>query len=385
MSALAAQAMRRHRAAARPRQDPWLSVAFYGLLGLGVVMVYSASAVRPGELGGGYYLLRHLLHVGAGLLLVQAVQRLPVDGWQQVDRLLIVLGLGLLGLVLVPGLSGQVNGSARWFRLGPVQLQPSEFVKVIMVIYVAGYLTRRQDRLQVLSGGILVVGAVVGLAGMLLLGEPDFGSLVVIVLTVAAMLYLAGVRLWHLALCALAALVAMAALIYMAPYRLERILAFIDPWSNQFGSGFQLVQALIAFGRGEWLGVGLGNSVQKLYYLPAANTDFLLAVVGEELGLVGVWAVIGLFALLTWRALWIARRAELAGETFGARLAQGLAVLLAVQALVNMGVNLGVLPTKGLTLPLVSYGGSSMLASCLAVGLLRAVDVQTRGRRRMRA
>lgn len=378
MSAVAAQALRRHQARERAGLDPWLTAAFLGLLGLGVVMVYSASIAQPGG-GSTHFLVRHLLHAGAALLLWQGVRRVPVEHWQPLGGLLMALGLALLVLVLVPGLSGQAHGSARWIRFGFAQLQPSEFVKVFVVIYTAGYLTRHREKLGQFTRGILAVGVVVGLVGMLLVFEPDFGSMVVIVLTVAGMLYLAGVRILHLAWCGAGALAAMAVLVWMSPYRWERIVAFFNPWADQYGSGFQLVQALIAFGRGGWFGVGLGNSVQKLYYLPAANTDFLLAVIGEELGLVGVLGVIGLFALLVWRSFWIARCAELSGRPFSAHLAQGIGLLIGLQALINMGVNLGVLPTKGLTLPLVSYGGSSLLATALALGLLAAVDAQVRG------
>jgi cell division protein FtsW len=215
---------------------------------------------------------------------------------------------------------------------------------------------------------------------VLLLREPDFGSMVVITATVLGMMFLGGVRFWHFLACIGAGAAGMVVLTLISPYRMERVTSFLNPWSDPFDSGFQLVQALIAFGRGEWFGVGLGASVQKLHYLPAANTDFLLAVIGEELGFVGVALVITLFALLAWRAFAIARRADLTGNVFAARLAQGIGLLLGLQSIINMGVNLGVLPTKGLTLPFMSYGGSSMLASCLALGVLLAVDRETRPR-----
>lgn len=381
MSAAVAQAVRAPQASeqTRVRYDRPLLLILAALLGYGLVMVFSASITT--ETSGAHalrYLVRHGLNIAAGLALMAITMRTPVRWWQKGGPLLVVLSMLMLVLVLVPGLSGHINGSSRWFLLGPVQLQPSEFAKVAMVIYVAGYLTRRREQLVYFTKGILMIGIVVGLVGMLLLREPDFGSMVVITLTVLGMMFLGGVRFWHFLASITAGVLGMVTLTLISPYRMERVTAFLNPWSDPFNSGFQLVQALIAFGRGEWLGVGLGASVQKLYYLPAASTDFLLAVIGEELGFIGVLAVIVLFALLGWRAFRIARRAEQVGQVFAARLAQGIGLLIGLQAMINMGVNLGVLPTKGLTLPFMSYGGSSMLACCVAMGLLFAVDRESR-------
>ncbi|HEC13112.1 MAG TPA: putative lipid II flippase FtsW [Acidiferrobacteraceae bacterium] len=380
MTALSAQAMRAQGFANEPRQDPWLLAVVYVLLGFGLVMVYSAGIAMAGDkmAGSFYYLLRHAAHIVLGLVLMNLIPKVKLVWWQRTGGLLVVVGIILLVLVLVPGLSGKVNGSSRWFQLGPVNLQPSEFAKLFVIVYAAGYLARRRDQLTQFTQGILMIGMVVGLAGALLIMEPDFGSVVVLSLTVGAMLFLAGVRIWQLGLCVATGVGAMAILINTSPEHIERVVTFLDPWKDPFGSGFQLTQALIAFGRGDWLGVGLGGSVQKLYYLPAANTDFLLAVIGEELGFVGVLTIVFLFGMLMWRALTISRRAESSGQFFAARLAQGVGLYISFQALINMGVNLGALPTKGLTLPLMSYGGSSMLATSMAVGLLLAVDRETR-------
>jgi cell division protein FtsW len=273
-----------------------------------------------------------------------------------------------------------VNGSTRWLAVGPIRMQPAEVAKLCMVIYAAGYLTRKRESLGDFTQGVLIIGIVLAALALLLLLQPDFGSSVVITVTVGAMLFLGGIRFWHFLLCLLVGITATVVLAYIEPYRWARVTSFLNPWSDPYDSGFQLAQALIAFGRGEWLGVGLGESIQKLYYLPHANNDFLLAVIAEELGVAGVLAVIGLFGIVLWRAFAIARRAELAGKVYAARLAQGLGLLLIFQAIVNMGVNMGVLPTKGLTLPFMSYGGSSMLSSCVAVGLLLMVDRDSRRR-----
>jgi len=380
MTALSAQAMRTARLVGVPRQDEVLVLALCALLGFGTVLVYSASTalVGSGTVSTFYYLFRHVLHIALGVTVMLLLRRSPVSWWQASGGLWLAVAMFLLVLVLVPGLSGQINGSSRWLQVGPVNLQPSEFAKLAVVVYVAGYLTRRQDLLHRFSYGVLYVGVVVALVGALLLMEPDFGSLVVLTLTVSFMLFLAGSRIFHLFVCAVSAAIALVALVWTSPYRMQRVAGFLDPWSDPFDSGFQLVQALIAMGRGEWFGVGLGASVQKLYYLPAPNTDFLLAVIGEELGFVGVVSIMLLFAAIVWRALVIARRAETAGQVFGARLAQGIGLFIGLQALINMGVNMGALPTKGLTLPFLSYGGSSMLASCAAAGLLLAVDRENR-------
>jgi cell division protein FtsW len=252
-------------------------------------------------------------------------------------------------------------------------------MKLLMVVYVAGYLVRKQEELKNFTQGIVMVSLVLAVIGTLLLLEPDLGTVVVMCFTVLTMLFLGGVRFWHFALVGIAGLGGMALLTVFTPYRMLRVTSFMDPWADPFNTGFQLVQALIAFGRGEWLGVGLGGSIQKLSYLPAAHTDFLLAIIAEELGFIGVAAIVVLFGIILVRAFAIARAAERGGQHYSARLAQGLGVLLVSQAVINMGVNMGMLPTKGLTLPFLSYGGSSMLVSCVALGLLLRIERETRG------
>jgi len=365
---------------ARPPLDLWLVGSVAALLALGVVMVYSASIGYATRAYGSsiHYLLRHGVHIAIGLGLLWLVFRMRIRWWERSGPLLLLIGLVLLVLVLVPGIGVHINGSARWIRLGIINLQPSEFMKLFMVVYAAGYLVRKQEALRNFTQGILMVSIVLAFVGMLLLQEPDLGSVVVICLTVFTMLFLGGVRFWHFGLVVGAGLGGMALLTFLAPYRMSRVTSFLDPWADPLASGFQLVQALIAFGRGEWFGAGLGGSVQKLSYLPAAHTDFLLAVLAEELGLVGVLAVIVLFGIFIVRAFAIARQAEAAGQTYGARLAQGIGLLISYQAMINMGVNMGLLPTKGLTLPLMSYGGSSIVASLLAIGLLLRVERETR-------
>lgn len=370
------------RAAGRLRLvwDPWIAGAVLCLLALGIVMVHSASVAYAARTHGNsaYYLARHLVSVGLGLALMAFVLRTRVRWWERLGPWLLFLGMGLLAAVLIPGLGTAVNGSARWIRLGPANVQPSEFMKLFMLLYVAGYLVRRKAELKSFTKGILMIGIVVAVVGVLLLREPDLGTLVVICLTTLTMLFLAGVRAGHFALVLIAGIGGMVLLTVIAPYRVLRVTSFLDPWADPFSGGFQLTQALIAFGRGEWFGAGLGASVQKLHYLPAAHTDFILAVIAEELGLAAVLAVLALFAVILLRAFAIARLADRAGQPYNVRLAQGLGLLLVLQAMINMGVNMGLLPTKGLTLPFVSYGGSSMIVSCLVAGLLLRIERETR-------
>ena len=365
---------------ARPIWDYWLLSSVFALLALGVVMVYSASvAYADREMHHhAYFLLRHASYALAGLALMSFTMRTRLRWWEKAGPILLLLGIISLVAVLLPGIGAHVNGSTRWIKLGAVNVQPSEFMKLFMVVYVAGYLVRKQEELKNFTQGIVTMSLVVAVIGMLLLLEPDLGTLVVISLTVFGMLFLGGVRFWHFMAVLGAGVGGMVLLTMVSPYRMERVTSFLDPWADPFNSGFQLVQALIAFGRGEWFGVGLGASVQKLFYLPAAHTDFVFAVMAEELGLVFVLGVMALFGVIIVRAFAIARQAEAAGQLYGARLAQGLGLLLASQAMINMGVNMGLLPTKGLTLPFVSYGGSSLLVSCMAMGLLLLIGREVR-------
>lgn len=360
--------------------DRHILFAALALLMLGLVMVCSASITMAESKTGQplYFFIRQLIYALMGLGFAWAVLTIRLFSWQQLAPQLLLFGIILLALVLIPGIGREVNGSARWLPLGPVNLQVAELVKLFAIIYIADYLQRHQGQISTAMAGILAPMVLLGIASFLLLLQPDMGSIVVILSTVVAMLFLGGARIsiFVMMISVLGGLFYL--LVTLAPYRLQRLQSFMDPWADPFGSGFQLTQALIAFGRGDWLGVGLGSSMQKLFYLPEAHTDFLYSIVAEELGLIGALVVIALFFVLIWRALTIGRAAELAGQRFGAQLAYGIGIWLGIQACVNIGVNMGALPTKGLTLPLMSYGGSSLIIVCIAIGLLLRVDLETR-------
>ena len=371
------------RAAALPEYDASVLWAAAVLLTLGLVMVYSASiaTAESARVTGGeatYYLARHAAFVGAGLAAGLAAFQVPMRAWQRAAPWLFVAGVVLLALVLVPGIGREVNGARRWLPLGMVNFQPSELMKLAVVLYAADYAVRKHALLHSFRRGLLPMLAVMLVVGWLLLREPDFGAFVVICAVAMAILFLAGMNgRWFAALAALAT-IGFGLLVVSSPYRVQRIFGFMDPWADAFGRGYQLSHALIAFGRGEWLGVGLGGSVEKLHYLPEAHTDFLLAVIAEELGFAGVAVVVAAFAWLALRALAIGRRAADLERPFNALVAQGVAVWLGVQAFINMGVNMGVLPTKGLTLPFMSFGGSALATSCVALALALRVDWESR-------
>ena len=364
--------------------DMPLLLAAIALLGIGLVMVASASitiADGPGHGAPGdpfYFLTRQVVFAGFGVCLAIAAFAVPPRLLEQHGMSLILFALVLLVVVFLPGLGKTVNGSTRWIGVGPVNLQVSEFAKLATVIYLAGYLVRRREEVRTRFSGFLRPMILLSVLVVLLLLEPDFGAAAVMLATALGMMWLGGVRLWQFAMLLTTISAALVVLMLSSPYRLQRLTAFVNPWADPFNSGFQLTQALIAFGRGEWFGVGLGRSVQKLFYLPEAHTDFLFAVMAEELGLVGAVVVIMLFALLISRALVIGRRAECQGHLFGAYLAYGLGIWVALQAFINIGVNMGVLPTKGLTLPFMSYGGSSLVVMCIVVALVLRVDLELR-------
>ena len=360
------------------------------LLALGLVMVYSSSiATAEASAHTGYrpwyFLARHAMFVAAGLAAAAIAFQIPMRAWQKLAPWLFIAGAVLLLLVLVPGIGKAVNGSRRWLSLGLVNAQPSEFMKLAVVLYAASYAIRRaaflhaeQPLKQTIVRGFLPLFAVMVLTGGLLLLEPDFGAFVVIVAIAFAILFLGGLD-WRLFLgLALLLPIALAGILVAAPYRLQRLTAFLDPWSDPLGKGYQLSHSLIAFGRGEWSGVGLGSSVEKLLFLPEAHTDFLLAVIAEELGFVGVTVVIALFVWLLFRAYGIGKQAALLARPFAALVAQGIGAWIGVQAFINIGVNMGVLPTKGLTLPLLSFGGSGIVANCIAVAILLRIDYENR-------
>ena len=353
------------------------------LLGLGLVMVYSASiAIAEGNRVTGnqpmYYLMRHALFIAIGIAVAVAVFQVPLRLWQQAAPYLFLIGAGLLALVLFPGVGREVNGSQRWISLRFVTVQPSELMKLFAVLYAADYTARKAAHMASFRKGFLPMLAVMLVVGWLLLREPDFGAFVVITVIAMGILFLGGMN-WKLfaGLFALL-LVGFMLLILASPYRLQRVAGFMDPWADPYGTGYQLSHALIAFGRGEWLGVGLGASVEKLFYLPEAHTDFLLAVIAEELGFVGVAAIIAAFTWIVTRAFMIGRRAASLERYFSALVAQGIGLWIGVQAIINIGVNTGMLPTKGLTLPLVSFGGSALLATCCALAILLRVDWESR-------
>jgi len=353
------------------------------LLSIGFVMVYSASiAMSEAEKMTGYratyFMMRHGIYLAVGVAAAIITFQIPMAMWQRAAPFLFMAGGLLLVLVLIPGIGREVNGSRRWINLGLMTMQPSELMKLLTVIYAADYTVRKAAFMDDFKKGFLPMFSVMVFMGALLLRQPDFGALVVITSIAMAILFLGGLN-WRVFAALMVLLAgAFAVLIVASPYRLQRILGFMDPWADPFGKGYQLSHSLIAFGRGEWFGVGLGASVEKLFYLPEAHTDFLLAVIGEELGFVGIAVVIALFITFIYRAFMVGREAMMRERYFAALVAQGLGVWLSVQAFINMGVNMGLLPTKGLTLPFLSFGGTGVLVNCLAVAILLRIDFENR-------
>ena len=355
------------------------------LLCLGLVMVASASiSVAERQTGEPFfYLYRQLIATGLGVMAAMFMLKVRLANWERAGMWLLGLSLLLLVLVLIPGIGKMVNGSRRWIPLGILNIQVSELVKLWLLIYVAGYLVRKGEEVRTSLWGFMKPMFLVGIVGVLLLLEPDFGASVVIVSTVLVMMFLGGVRfIQFMAFLGLFG-AATVSLILSSPYRMERLTSYLNPWADPFDTGFQLTQSLIAIGSGSFSGVGLGNSVQKLFYLPEAHTDFVFAVMAEEFGLIGVLLVIGLFAAFITRAFMIARRAEAHGNMFAAYTAYGIGVWLGMQGLINIGVNMGLLPTKGLTLPLMSYGGSSLIVVMAAIGLLLRIHYECSGTQAM--
>ncbi len=370
---------KRRREVAPGGFDWSLILSSLALLLLGLVMVASASLnvaqVTFGE--PWYYFWKQLGSAGVGILLTVIVLQIPIDVWQRWSVPLLLTGLGLLILVLIPGLGHEVKGSMRWLRVGAVQIQPSELMKVCLILYLAGYLVRRREEVRDRVSGFVKPLVVVCVITGLLIVEPDYGTVVVLFGTVLGMLFLAGVPGRQFLLWVIVVTVVLLGVMLLAPYRVQRLTTFVNPWADPFASGFQLTQALIAIGRGGWLGVGLGNSVQKLTSLPEAHTDFLFAILAEELGLIGVVIVLSLFGWIIFRAFTIAKQAKRAKLEFASYVASGIGLAFGLQVAMNVGVNLGLLPTKGLTLPLMSYGGSSLVVSCVMVGLLARIIVDS--------
>jgi len=372
----------RGKPASRPLSlyDKWLIGAVMGLMIIGLMMVASSSVMISTK----YYqhpfhfLIKQCTYLLAGFFLALIVMRIDSSTWEKWSLPMLLLCLVLLTIVLIPGVGRVVNGSRRWLALGPIGIQVSELAKLTMIFYLSGYLVRHQKNISKSIFGFINPMIVLALFAVLLLMEPDFGATVVISGTVMALLFLAGVKLRYYIGLVIAVACSLALLAVSSPYRVARLTAFLDPWADQFNSGYQLTQSLIAFGRGGWLGVGLGDSVQKLFYLPEAHTDFLFAVLAEELGLLGVLLVLTLYSILVFRGLIIGYTAYCQERLFAAYTAYGLTFWLGLQAAINMGVNSGLLPTKGLTLPMLSYGGASMVVNCLVIALLLRIDHENR-------
>lgn len=360
--------------------DRVLVLSVLSILALGLLMVTSASITISQQQFGYpfHFALRQTISLVLGLLAVFFVLRTPIRHWQSMGGWLLIVSFVLLTLVLIPGIGLSVNGAARWISLGPLRLQGAELAKLFVVTYLAGYLVRHEDAVKHSVFGFIKPMIILCLLAVLLLLEPDFGSTAVIFATCLGMLFLAGARLLPFISLLIASIVGLGLIAVASPYRLRRLTAFLDPWVNQFDSGYQLTQSLIAFGRGGWFGTGLGESIQKLFYLPEAHTDFLFAVLAEELGLFGMLVVIALFSIFIYRGIQIGLRCAKMNWPYGSHLAYGITLWLGMQALVNIGVNSGLLPTKGLTLPLMSYGGASLIISLVAIAILIRIDYEAR-------
>lgn len=352
--------------------NPTTTLLWLTLLAIGWVMITSATMV--GDAKGAAF--THGAYLAVGVLTFAAVICTPLDWLNRIHRLALLAALVLCILVLLPVIGSTVNGAQRWIRLGGFTLQASEVVKPLLLVYLAGYLARSGERDDLrLASMVPPALALTTLAALILL-QPDFGAVVVLAAMTIGLLFVAGTRLGYFLLLVLAAAAALVVLVVAQPYRWARLVAFTDPWSYAFGSGYQLTQALIAFGRGEWLGLGLGEGVQKLFYLPEAHNDFILAVIAEELGIVGVLVVLGLLLVIGFRAFATGRRALTAKLPFAGYVSYGAGLVFTVQCLINAGVNTGLLPTKGLTLPFVSYGGNSLLVCCVLLGLVARADIE---------
>lgn len=361
--------------------DRWLIVAVLGLIVLGLMMVASSSVMISTKFYHQpfHFLFRQAIYLFAGFIFAIIVMRIDSSVWERHSVHFLFLCLILLVLVLVPGIGRVVNGSRRWLTLGPIGIQVSELAKISMILYVSGYLVRQEEQVKENIVGFIKPMMILMVMAFLLLLEPDFGATVVIVVTVMAMLFLVGVKLrYYIGLLVLVAL-SMVFLAVSSPYRMARLTAFLNPWADQFNSGYQLTQSLIAFGRGGWFGVGLGESIQKMFYLPESYTDFIFAVLAEEFGLFGIFLVLLLYCIVIWRGLMIGYVAYASDKRqFAAFTAYGITFWLGLQAVINMGVNLGLLPTKGLTLPFLSYGGASLIVNCVVVALLLRIDHENR-------
>ncbi len=364
------------------RRSPTIDCLLLGvmllLVAVGLVMISSASQDYAGQRYGDalFHTRRHLMYmvIAAGLSL--AAFKVPISAWEKSGPYILLASFIVLIAILIPGLGRTANHATRWLVVGPLTLQGSELAKLGVIIYLGGYLVRQHELVRSHWIGFMNPMAVMLALVILLILEPDFGAVVVLLSATLGMLFLGGVRLWQFGVLVAVCGIAVALMVTSSEYRMDRLSAFLDPWADQFGEGYQLTQSLIAFGRGEWFGIGLGNSIQKLFYLPEAHTDFVFAILAEELGFVGCLVVLSLYVFLIWRILTVARSAEGAGNAFSAYVAYGIALVFSTQLFINVGVNIGLLPTKGLTLPFLSYGGSSLLISCVFISLVLRIDYE---------
>lgn len=360
--------------------DKWFVFALISIVSLGLLMMTSASIVVSDKQlhQPFYFLFKQLVFLTIGVMMGFAIIQIEISQWEKARGYLLLGMLLLLALVLIPHIGHTINGSKRWIGFGPLGFQVSELTKFVIVVYMAGYLVNRNAEIQQKLSGFIKPMAILGTVAVLLLKEPDFGATFVVILTTLGMMYLAGMRLRNFVFIFSAVVAALCIVAISEPYRIARLTGFLDPWSKPFDSGYQLTQSLIAFGRGGWLGVGLGNSIQKMFYLPEAYSDFLFAVIAEELGLIGMLIVIGLFTLLVIRMFIIGRTAQYLRKHYAGFLAYGFALWVTIQFTVSIGVNSGLLPTKGLTLPLMSYGGSSILINCIMMAVVLRIDHENR-------
>ena len=358
--------------------DPVLSATTLALLVFGSIMVGSASMeIGLRDYDNPFHLVAtHHIYIFLGLLAFVFVLGLPMIFWERMSWVFLIISLLLLITVLWPGFGKEVNGSTRWIQIGPINLQGSEFVKLFFLVYLAKSLDNKTDDASSKPRNLFAPIFFLGIIVLLLMQQPDFGASIVLIFASVAVLYLSGVSSRFLIPLGFLILIFIMIFSLIQPYRFERIISFFDPWHDPFGSGYQLTQALIAFGRGEWLGLGLGNSIQKLFFLPEAHTDFIFSIIGEELGFVGAASVVLLFLILVIRGLSIGNSARRKGMNFHSSLAYGISILLGVQSVVNLGVNLGVLPTKGITLPFISYGGNSLVVCLVMVAILLRIELE---------
>ncbi len=358
-----------------PEVDRRILLLYFTLILIGIVMVASASIGVADQQTDDpfFYAKRQFLRAILGFMLVWLAYRIPLEFWKRNGMFLMLSSIVLLGVVLIPGVGHTVNGSTRWLNFGFFTFQISEIAKLFLIIYLSGYLIRRSDEVKTNTMGFIKPMVILAVASGLLILEPDFGAAAILLLTGLGLMFLGGVRFGQFMIFVLGTLVIMVLLAISSPYRMSRITSFTDPWADPFNSGFQLTQSLIAIGNGGWFGTGLGGSIQKLFYLPEAHTDFLFAIYAEEFGLVGTVFLIGLYGLFALRCFSIGKMTLIGQQAFAAYLAYGVGLLITFQAVINIGVNMGALPTKGLTLPFISYGGNSILSMSFAVGLLLRV------------